>query len=154
MQIDYRWERLDDPAGALLVGRFGEEMAALYPTFTNDHPGAPSSTAADLAPPHGGFVVAYTNGEPIGCGGLKRIDDAAVEVKRLYVAVDSRGRGVAAGLLATLEAAARELGYVRVRLDTGPSQPHALALFRSAGYREIGDYNGNSFAAYWLEKEL
>jgi len=39
-------------------------------------------------------------------------------------------------------------------LDTGAEQPGALALFRSLRYTEIGDYNDNPVAAYWLEKRL
>jgi hypothetical protein len=41
-----------------------------------------------------------------------------------------------------------------VRLDTGARQPEALALFRSTGYNDIADYNGNEFASHWLEKIL
>jgi hypothetical protein len=40
------------------------------------------------------------------------------------------------------------------RLDTGVHQAAALALFRSAGYREIPDYTGNPYAGYWMEKQL
>jgi hypothetical protein len=46
------------------------------------------------------------------------------------------------------------LGYERVRLDTGDLQPEALGLFHSAGYSEIPDYNGNTWATYWMEKLL
>jgi hypothetical protein len=53
-----------------------------------------------------------------------------------------------------LEEAAAELGYARVVLDTGERLPEARALFRSAGYVEIADYNGNPWAAYWFEKRL
>jgi GNAT superfamily N-acetyltransferase len=61
---------------------------------------------------------------------------------------------VAGALLVALEDAARELGYARVRLDTGPKQPHAERLYRRAGYREIPDYNGNVVARHWFEKGL
>ena len=61
---------------------------------------------------------------------------------------------MARALLAALEDAARDLGYARVRLDTGPRQPHARALYESAGYAEIPDYNDNPAASYWAEKRL
>jgi GNAT superfamily N-acetyltransferase len=67
---------------------------------------------------------------------------------------EARGRGWARRLLTALEDAARELGYRRVRLDTGRLQPAALALYPAAGDREIADYNGNPFASYWGEKDL
>jgi ribosomal protein S18 acetylase RimI-like enzyme len=66
----------------------------------------------------------------------------------------ARGRGLGRRLLRALEEAAAELGWHTVRLDTGDQQPDALALFRSAGYREIPDYNANPYASYWLEKRL
>jgi len=72
----------------------------------------------------------------------------------MYVTPDMRSRGVARRLLAALEDLARDLGYSVVRLDTGASQAHALALYPSAGYFEIDDYNGNPHASYWGEKRL
>ncbi len=39
-------------------------------------------------------------------------------------------------------------------LDTGQRQPHARALYVSAGYVAISDYSGNPYAAYWGEKRL
>jgi GNAT superfamily N-acetyltransferase len=72
----------------------------------------------------------------------------------MYVVPEARGRGAARELLGALEDAARALGYARVRLDSGPGQPHARTLYESAGYQEIADYNGNPFAAYWAEKTL
>ena len=72
----------------------------------------------------------------------------------MYVTPAARGLGVGRRLLEELEAAAREMGYHRLRLDTGARQPDALGLFRTAGYEEIEDYNGNPFAAHWLEKDL
>jgi GNAT superfamily N-acetyltransferase len=142
----------DDEAARRLLDEFGAAIAALYPGWT---PGAPPPTdPAEFGPPGGRFLVAYRDGGPIGCGGLRRLDPHSGEIKRLYVAPAARGRGVARRLLDELEAAAREIGYHRVRLDTGAGQPDALALFRGAGYEEIEDYNGNPFAAHWLEKDL
>ena len=54
----------------------------------------------------------------------------------------------------TVREAARALGYERVRLDTGARQPHARALYASAGFKSIPDYNDNPKAAYWGEKVL
>jgi GNAT superfamily N-acetyltransferase len=76
------------------------------------------------------------------------------EIKRMYVRPSARSRGVAAALLAALEDAARTLGYTSARLDTGPKQPHALRLYRSAGYSELPPYNDNPYACFWGEKRL
>ena len=72
----------------------------------------------------------------------------------MYVRPDARSRGLAAQLLRTLEEQARELGYGRARLDTGPKQPHAQRLYRAAGYADIIPYNENPFACFWGEKQL
>jgi GNAT superfamily N-acetyltransferase len=72
----------------------------------------------------------------------------------MYVVPDARGRGVGRATLIALEEEARRLGYRRARLDTGPRQPHARALYESAGYAAIPDYNANPYAAYWGEKRL
>ncbi len=70
--------------------------------------------AAEMAPPAGVFVLARLDGEAIGCGGLKRIDEATGEIKRVWTAPKARGMGVARRMLRTLEAAAREMGLMRL----------------------------------------
>jgi ribosomal protein S18 acetylase RimI-like enzyme len=72
----------------------------------------------------------------------------------MYVAPTARRRGVAQVLLTRLEEEARALGCRVARLDTGPDMGAALALYRTAGYREIPDYNGNPHAGHWMEKAL
>ena len=98
--------------------------------------------------------MAYRGGEPVGCAGLKRLDEHSAEIKRVYVIPDARGAGVARKLLARLEEIARSLGYRTLRLDTGAKQQASVALFTSSGYEPIGDYNGNPVAAHWFEKRL
>jgi GNAT superfamily N-acetyltransferase len=85
---------------------------------------------------------------------VKRLDDAAAEIKRMYVVPAARRRGYAREMLGALEDAARELGYSTVRLDTGSRQARAQAMYEAAGYRPIGNFNANPVASYWGEKEL
>ena len=143
----------DRPPAADLIAAMVAEMATLYGPI--DVPGMPSATPADFAPPHGTFLVGF-DGEaaPVCAGGVKRLDDDAAEIKRMYVVPAARGRGLARVLLAALEDAALDLGYGTVRLDTGALQPHAQTLYESAGYRAIGNFNANPVAAYWGEKRL
>jgi GNAT superfamily N-acetyltransferase len=111
-------------------------------------------TAAYVEPPHGRWLIAYHGGKPVGSAALKRIDGHTAEVKRVYVAPEARGTGVARALLARLENIAQTVGYTSIRLDTGARQPASVALFSSSGYEPIEDYNGNPVAAYWFEKRL
>jgi len=116
--------------------------------------GAPAATPEQLSPPGGTYLVVYDDDRPVAGGGVKRLGDGVGEIKRMYVVPEARSRGIARLLLGALEDAARALGYDRVRLDTGPRQPHARALYESTGYRAIKRYNDNPFATYWAEKAL
>ena len=143
----------DLPPAADLIAAMVAEMAILYGPI--DVPSMPSATPADFAPPHGTFLVGFDDeGAPVCAGGVKRLDDDAAEIKRMYVVPAARGRGLARVLLGALEDAASRLGYGTVRLDTGPLQPNAQRLYESAGYRAIGNFNANPVAAYWGEKRL
>ena len=145
-----REEPADGEAGTALLAAFEAEIATIYPDW--DAGLGPSARPSDFAPPAGGFVVAYVDGVAIGGGGLKRLDARTAEIKRMFVAPAARGRGVARLILRELERIAAARGYSLVRLDTGPEQPHALALYESEQYRAIDDYNGNPFATHWFEK--
>jgi GNAT superfamily N-acetyltransferase len=152
VEAEIRSERSDGQSARLLLAGFAAEIASIYPGWTMSV--GPSAEPADFAPPGGNFLVAYAGGRPVGCGGLKRLDDEAVELKRLYVVDDMRGAGLARTLVRALEAAAAAAGYSIVRLDTGSDQPEALKLFQTAGYTPIPDYNQNPAASYWFEKRL
>ncbi len=115
---------------------------------------SPADTAPEMSPPDGAFLVGFERDRPVACGGLKRFDAETVEVKRMYVVPEARGRGLGRSLLRALEEEARRLGYRRARLDTGPRQPHARALHESAGYVPIAAYNTDPVADYWGEKRL
>jgi GNAT superfamily N-acetyltransferase len=142
-----------EPPASELIEAMIAEMEPLYGRI--DVPGMPTATSSDLGPPHGAFLVlTQDDGTPVAGGGIKRLEDRVAEIKRMYVVPEHRGRGVARVLLGALEDAARELGYERVRLDTGPQQPHAQALYESAGYVAIGNFNANPVASFWGEKRL
>jgi uncharacterized protein (DUF952 family)/ribosomal protein S18 acetylase RimI-like enzyme len=114
----------------------------------------PAAAPDDLWRPGGTYLVGFVEGEPVAGGGVKDLGGGFAEIKRMYVAPSARGRGLARRLLTELEGAAARLGHTTVRLDTGPFQTTAKALYRSAGYVEIDDYNGNPDADFWAEKRL
>jgi GNAT superfamily N-acetyltransferase len=145
-------EASDTSVSIDLQREYFEDIARRYPGWSPDQ--IPSADPAEVAPPVGAWVVAYLGGRAVGCGGIKRLDHAAAELKRIYLRESARGHGLGRRVLEELERHARELGYERLRLDTGDRQPAALALFRSAGYVDIPDYNGNTWATYWMEKRL
>jgi pimeloyl-ACP methyl ester carboxylesterase/GNAT superfamily N-acetyltransferase len=145
-------EPFDSPTSARLVADYVAEIKAMYPEWGPDVP--PRMNARDVEPPDGRWLIAYRDGHAVGCAGLKRLDERTAEIKRIYVAPEARGAGVARALIGGLEAAARDAGYDAIRLDTGAKQEASVALFRSSGYAPIADYNGNPVASYWFEKRI
>jgi GNAT superfamily N-acetyltransferase len=112
-------------------------------------------TGADaLEPPTGRFLIGYEGDEAVACGGVTVIAPGVAEVRRMYVAPAARGRGLGRALLQALEATAVELGCRAARLDTIEALAEAVALYRSFGYADIGDYNRNPNATLWLERRL
>ena len=101
-------------------------------------------------------VVVYLNDIPVGCGAIKKFDDTAMEVKRMYVSPQNRGKGIAAKVLTELEAWAKELGYKRCVLETGINQPEALALYQKNSYKRIPNYGqyANVENSFCFEKIL
>jgi ribosomal protein S18 acetylase RimI-like enzyme len=97
----------------------------------------------EYAPPSGALLLARRTGEPIGCVGVRASEGRICELKRLYVRPQGRGGGVGRALTEAAIAAARELGYERMRLDTVPAMEDARALYRSLGFREIEPYRHN-----------
>jgi len=154
MEIDFRPGRVDTGEGAELVKAMRDEIAAVYPGVELDGPSMPKAGPAELSQPTGSFLVGWAGARPVCCGGVKRLPDGACEIKRMYVVPDARRQGVARRLLHALEDEARRLGYATARLDTGPRQPHAKALYMSEGYAEVADFNGNPVADYFAEKPL
>lgn len=110
--------------------------------------------ASGAAAQKGCFMLARLDGRPVGCGAVRALDAETGEIKRMWVAPEARGIGLARRLLDALEAQARDLGMRRVRLDTNRTLGEAQALYRKAGYREIGRYNDNSYADFFFEKAL
>ena len=126
------------PDAALLVARVQEEYVERY--------GSPDESPVDPAVfdlPEGLFLVGYDGGGPVATGAWRRspVDrlggTSAVEIKRMYVVPERRGRGHARAVLAELERSALAAGHDLVLLETGTRQPEAIELYLSAGYEEV-----------------
>jgi putative acetyltransferase len=97
---------------------------------------------ASLGEPDVRLFVARRDGAAVGIAALVLGDDHGreAELKRMFVAPEARGAGVATALLAELEATAAELGVTRLVLETGPRQPDAIALYEKHGYAAIPNF--------------
>jgi GNAT superfamily N-acetyltransferase len=155
MQIEFRTARIDEGDGLAMVTAMAEEMRVLYDGLDINSAAMPQAGPAQLGPPQGTFLVGYgAAGSPLCGGGIKRLSAGACEIKRMFVVPTARRQGVARRLLATLEDAARGLGYTVARLDTGPRQHSARRMYEEAGYLPIGNFNANPGATYFAEKQL
>lgn len=133
--LELRDEPYDGPVAQALVAAVQQEYVARY--------GGPDESPVDpaeFAPPRGRFLVGYVGTKPVATGGIRRHDEDAVEIKRMFVEAQWRGRGFSRIVLARLEELARELGAKRVILETGMVQPEAMRLYETSGYERIDGF--------------
>jgi len=135
---------------------FSEYAASLridlgFQGFDEEVAGLPGS----YAPPGGALLVARVDGETVGCVGVRQLEAETCELKRLFVRPAYRSGGTGLRLLEEAIAAARRIGYRRMRLDTIPGMERAQALYARVGFREIEAYTTNPVAGTrYLELEL
>jgi ribosomal protein S18 acetylase RimI-like enzyme len=85
---------------------------------------------------------------------MKLPKDAPAEIKRMWVAPEARGLGLARRFLAELEARAAALGRDTLRLDTNKALDAAIGLYHSSGFREVPPFNDEPYAHHWFEKHI
>ena len=85
-------------------------------------------------------VVAYEDDDAVGCGAIKEYEENVMEVKRMFVPLEKRGKGIASIVLGELESWAKELGYPKCILETGKKQPEAIRLYQKNNYTTIKNY--------------
>ncbi|MCB0466320.1 MAG: GNAT family N-acetyltransferase [Aequorivita sp.] len=86
-------------------------------------------------------IVAYDeNKRALGCGAIKQFEPNVMEVKRMFVPMELRGKGIAKEILNELEAWAKELGNRKCILETGIKQPEAISLYKKCGYKFMDNY--------------
>lgn len=85
-------------------------------------------------------VVALNDNLPVGCGAMKEYNKSTMEIKRMYVPIEMRRKGVAIAVLNELENWARELGFKKCVLETGDKMLEAIGLYKKSGYKIISNY--------------
>lgn len=152
-QMTIAVEPPDGEAARACLGAYFAELAERFEEGFDPQAGGAAEDAA-MAPPVGCFLMARLHGRPIGCGALKPLDVVTAEIKRMWVAPEARGLGVARRLLEALEGEARARANTRIRLDTNRALSRARAMYGKAGYREIPRFNDNPYADFWFEKDI
>jgi putative acetyltransferase len=130
------FEKPDQPEVIALIAELDAYQDSLYPPESRHYLDLRAVEQTNVL-----FAVARDDdtGRAIGCGAVVLHPEFG-ELKRMYVSPRGRGQGVAKKLLALLESRAIASGCRLLRLETGPYQPEALALYASAGYERRGPF--------------
>jgi len=105
--------------------------------------------------PKGALLIAYKKKITVGCVGIREFNNDIAELKRMFVKTEFRGQKIGLKLLELAIGVAKELNYVKIRLDTLPSMVQAQNLYRSLGFYEIPPYRFNPIeGTVFMEKEL
>jgi GNAT superfamily N-acetyltransferase len=100
------------------------------------------------------LLVAYREGEAVGCVGLRPAEPPVGEITKMYVRPQARRLGIGRRLLAAAENAARDRGLHTLRLDTRDDLTEARAMYANAGYAEIPPHRDRLYADHWFAKNL
>jgi GNAT superfamily N-acetyltransferase len=149
--IKFQRSRYDDPVFITLTSQLDADLSSRYFTQQEDFAAQNKMDASAKV------IVAYEDDEPIGCGALRPMDERnTVELKRMYVLPEYRGRGISGQLLLELEKWAAEDGFRVIRLETGNKQPEAIALYLKRGYLPIAPYGPyvDEETSLCMEKQL
>jgi putative acetyltransferase len=126
-----------EPEAATLIDAMTAEVRATYDHKIDGHG---NFKPEDVLVPGSGFLVGRVGGQAVACGGYRPLAPGVAEIKRMFVALEHRGRGYSKAILTTLERMARENGYGTVRLETRSKQLAAIALYEKLGYVRIPNY--------------
>lgn len=149
--LQIAFESPDQPDIIALIADLDAYQLTLYP---------PESVYAldlqALLQPHVKFAVARDADHAIvGCAAVV-LNPGYGEIKRMYVKPEMRGLGVARRLMALLEQAARAAACPLMTLETGPSQPEAIAMYQRQGFERcgpFGDYRDDPLSVF-MQKRL
>lgn len=134
MKITIAQEDPYSPDAMLMV----DELSGTLESITGNS-GRASYDPAEVCGPRAVFAVARNQeGEPVGCGALRPIDDTTAEVKRMYAKIKSGGIGTQ--MLAYLEEQALKLGYSVMWIETRLINHKAARFYENRGYLRIPNY--------------
>ncbi len=137
--------RLSSGHQAFRFDRFEQEILDLPAAYTTDN---------------GEVLVAMDETAVAGCIAYRAFpgskDPNVCEIKRLFVAPEFRGRGIAKRLITVALDRARSKGYQVARLDTHPStMPAAHQIYLEVGFVEYEQQNSDAGAGLvFLQRSL
>jgi GNAT superfamily N-acetyltransferase len=153
-RLEIRKSTLASPDAARLIAALNAELKAEHPEPGSTHFSLSSEQVSDG---QGAFLIAWMDGVAVGCGAVRRLDEKAAELKRMYVEPQVRGQGVGRALVRSLEEEARALGVTKVVLETGQRLARAIRMYEGLGYVRIplfGEYRTSPDTSVCFGKSL
>lgn len=131
-----------------------EELSKNLEIITGDS-GKSSFNPNDFCGSRSLFVVAYSDdGEAIGCGAIRPINENVAELKRMFA--KTKAIGVGSEILQHLENQALKLRYSTIWLETRLINKRAVSFYEKKGYHRISNYGKyiNKTEAVCFEKNI
>ena len=153
MSLEIRRIAYGTPAANALLQAMDAEMGALYAETRETRDPAIARLVEIALTVHPEQMVAaigaFDGDQLVGHAALRPFEDA-LEVKRVYVRSDYRGRGISKQLMLELEVIARERGVTSLILQTGDRQTEAITLYERIGYVPIDRFGAYAPVPFFL----
>jgi len=117
-----------------LVGDLDKSLWETYPELKSNYWG---NNIIEL---NRNVVIVYNDDVAVACSCFKKYDKNTIEIKRMFVSPEIRGKRLAQRMLQELESWAKELGFSFSVLETLCKQEAAIGMYQKAGYFIIDNY--------------
>jgi GNAT superfamily N-acetyltransferase len=124
----------ENPDFVSLIAALDKSLWERYPELKSNYWG---NNIIELNP---NVVIIYLDKKPVACGCFKKYDQNTIEIKRMFVAPEARGLGLALRILGELELWAKEFDYSVSVLETLYKQKEAISLYQKVGYVIVDNY--------------
>ena len=82
-------------------------------------------------------VIENESGKIVETIGLYPLDEKTIELRKMYFDASIRGRGLGKEMLQKMIIEAKELGYLRIYLETASVLEQAVHLYEGAGFTAV-----------------
>ena len=141
MSLSFVPTGVDSPDAGMLLSELNDTLVGIL-----GHNGTAHVSLSDFSGEKAFFLVGYDDGTPVCCAGVRRMDSATGEVKRVYARKNHKGIG--AKLMEAVEEQARSVGYERLVLECREGNGHAIEFYKKVGYTVCDKY-----PPYWDEAD-
>ena len=136
MQTEYTWANGRNQEWIRIYSKTEEYYSSLVGGLQNRRAFVPYNDSESVTD----VLIAYIDGVPVRCAGLRRHSNNDAELKRVWVEPEYRSQHIATDLICQIEEKARKQGFKRIVLQTREKMSNAVKLYRKRGYKQIENY--------------